>query len=47
MKINFVLLTIILLTACNSNKAFRNSGEAKHSNYRIIGIDSINSFYFI
>ena len=47
MKINFVLLLIILLSACNLNKSFRDSGEAKHFNYRIIGIDSVKSYYLI
>ena len=36
-----------MLTACNSNKAFRGSIEANHLNYKIIGIDSINSYYLI
>ncbi len=47
MKINFVLLAITLLTACNSNKAFKSSVDVKHLSYRITGIDSINSYYLI
>ena len=36
-----------MLSACNLNKSFRDSGEAKHFNYRIIGIDSVKSYYLI